>query len=76
MRTIETEAFEVIEHEISLSCLVKHEFDDLGTVLAGPVLGDLRDTLNAHAAFLLLNGEVLVGGSAEHKLHFRIQFGL
>ena len=76
MGTIKTEGLEVIEHKISLSCLVKHEFDDLGTVLAGPVLSNFRDTLNAHAAFLLLNGEVLVGGSAEHKFHFRIQFRL
>ena len=76
MGTIETEGLEVIEHEISLGCLVKHEFDDLGTILAGPVLSNFRDTFNAHASFLLLNGEVLVGSSAEHKLHFRVQFGL
>ena len=76
MGTIETEGLEVIEHKISLSCLIKHEFDDLGTVLAGPELSNFRDTLDTHTAFLLLNTEVLVGGSADHQLHFRIQFRL
>lgn len=76
MGTVETEGLEIIEHKISLSCLVKHEFDDLWTVFAGPILSNFRNTLNAHAAFVFLNIEVLVGGSAEHQLHFRIQFRL
>ena len=74
--TVEAEGFDVVEDQVALSCLVELEFDDLGPVLAGPPLCDFGDGFDRHAAFLLLNGEVLVRGGADHEFHFRVEFGL
>ncbi len=67
---IEAEAFEVVKHEITLSCLVEHEFDDLRAVFAGPVMRDFCNSLDAHAPFVFLYVKVLVCCCADHELHF------
>ena len=75
VRPIEAEAL-VVEDQIALCGLVEHELDDLRAVLTGPPLSDLFETFDRHAAFFLLDIEVLIGCGADHKLHFGVELCL
>lgn len=76
MGSVEAEGLEVIEDKVPLGCLVEHELDDLRAIFAGPELRDFCEALDAHAAFFLLDAEVLVCRGANHELDLGVQLGL
>ena len=73
---VEAKRFDVVKHQVTLRRLVELELDHLRPVLGGPVLQDFLHRFDRHAACEMLRHEVLVRGCANHKFHFRVDFGL
>lgn len=64
------EGVDVVQDEVTLCGLVELKLQHLRAVLVGPLSDDFGDRFGRHATGYLLSFEELVGGDANHKLHF------
>ncbi len=74
--TLKPHGFKVHLNQVTLSCLIELELDDLRTAFAAPLLSRLFEGVGREAALLKLAYQEGICSDADHELHFAVDAGL